>query len=136
MKLILNDKSEIKIESYENITSGVEKGGVKIRLKDMKVDDIPATLENKLSEIKILSYAIAEIDEHGVATDSGKTVEETVLTAKNLVLGDKITKDTDSGIVEFSLVPKGLKDDVAQNTADITAINEAIADLASAVGGE
>ena len=52
------------------------------------------------------------------------------------MLGNLITKDVETGSVTFTIKPQTQDFYIAQNTADIAAINEAIADLAASVGGE
>lgn len=66
-----------------------------------------------------------------VATYNGYTKIESIMTHYNVNLGIK-TSDT----IEFVMNKPSLQDTVSQNTADITAINEAIASLAEIVGGE
>ena len=53
------------------------------------------------------------------------------MTHYNANLGSKT-----SDVIEFVMNKPTLQDTVSQNTADITAINEAIASLAEIVGGE
>lgn len=127
MNLLLSDNTKIKIETYENVTSGENDGGVRIYVKDLSVDDIFNKFPDKLSSIKILEDPY---------TDGDTVVEETVFSATDFILGSSISKDTKTGIVDFCLRPKGIKDSVAQNTADISAINEAIADLASSLSAD
>lgn len=66
-----------------------------------------------------------------VATYNGYTKIESIMTHYNANLGSKT-----SDILEFVMNKPTLQDTVSQNTADITAINEAIASLAEIVGGE
>ena len=66
-----------------------------------------------------------------VATYNGYTKIESIITHYNVNIGSK-TSDT----LEFVMNKPTLKDTVNQNSADITAINEAIASLAEIVGGE
>ena len=66
-----------------------------------------------------------------VATYNGYTKIESIMTHYNVNLGSK-TAD----ILEFVMNKPTLQDTVNQNSADITAINEAIASLAEIVGGE
>ena len=74
---------------------------------------------------------------------------ETVLTAKGYSLGDSISvnsrenttkvtlevKETREAVVDAAKAIQALQNTSEQNTADITAINEAIASLAEIVGG-
>ena len=66
-----------------------------------------------------------------VATYNGYTKIESIMTHYNANLGSKT-----SDVLEFVMNKPTLQDTVSQNSADITAINEAIASLAEIVGGE
>lgn len=66
-----------------------------------------------------------------VATYNGYTKIESIMTHYNVNLGS-----TTTDVIEFVMNKPTLQDTVSQNTADITAINEAIASLAEIVGGE
>lgn len=66
-----------------------------------------------------------------VATYNGYTKIESIMTHYNANLGS-----TTTDILEFVMNKPTLQDTVNQNSADITAINEAIASLAEIVGGE
>lgn len=66
-----------------------------------------------------------------VATYNGYTKIESIMTHYNVNLGS-----TTTDVIEFVMNKPTLQDTVNQNSADITAINEAIASLAEIVGGE
>lgn len=66
-----------------------------------------------------------------VATYNGFTKIESISTKFNVNLGE-----LKADLLVFVLEKPTLQDTVTQNTADITAINEAIASLAEIVGGE
>ena len=66
-----------------------------------------------------------------VATYNGYTKIESIRTHYNANLGS-----TTTDVLEFVMNKPTLQDTVNQNSADITAINEAIASLAEIVGGE
>lgn len=66
-----------------------------------------------------------------VATYNGYTKIESIVIHYNVNLGS-----TKSDILEFVMNKPTLQDTVSQNSADITAINEAIASLAEIVVGE
>lgn len=66
-----------------------------------------------------------------VATYNGYTKIESIMTHYNLNL-----RSTTTDVLEFVMNKPTLQDTVNQNSADITAINEAIASLAEIVGGE
>lgn len=67
-----------------------------------------------------------------VATYEGYTKLESINTQFNVKLSDALTAD----LLTFVMEKPTLQDTVNQNTADITAINDAIASLAEIVGGE
>lgn len=66
-----------------------------------------------------------------VATYSGYTKIESIMMHYNVNIGS-----TTADVLEFVMNKPTLQDTVNQNSADITAINEAIASLAEIVGGE
>ena len=66
-----------------------------------------------------------------VATYSGYTKIESIMMHYNANIGS-----TTTDVLEFVMNKPTLQDTVNQNSADITAINEAIASLAEIVGGE
>lgn len=119
MKLILSDNSELEIQQYEYIASGDDEGGIRVIIHDVTIEELVEKLKAKLDEV-------------AVKTDS----DETVYSLKNATLGNVITKDIGTGSVTFTIKPQNADFYIAQNTADIEAINEAIADLAASVGGE
>lgn len=119
MKLILSDNSELEIQQYEYLSSGDDDGGIKVIIHGLTIEELVKKLKAKLDEV-------------AVKTDS----DETVYSLKNATLGNVITKDVETGSVTFTIKPQNAKFYIAQNTADIAAINEAIADLAASVGGE
>lgn len=115
MKIILKDNSEITIASYENKESSVI-----FSIENMAFEDA----KNRLTE--------SNTEEVNVFND----LDEKVASYKGYVLGNRITFNTDTSILEIILEEKTTRKLVEQNTADITAINEAIASLAEIVGGE
>ena len=131
MKLVLKDNTSIDIESYENKAS---ESAVVFRCKDITVSDVIA---------KFTEANTAEVD---VFND----LEEQVAKYIDYILGDKISYEKTSEIVEVTLEFKATREAVVdvksalqnlqasstQNAEDIAAINDAIADLASAIGGE
>lgn len=60
----------------------------------------------------------------------------TLIECKDYILGNCITYDSDLDTFELELQERSIEKLVEQNTADISAINEAIASLAEIVGGE
>lgn len=115
MKIILKDNSEITIASYENKNSSVS-----FHIENFSFDEVMTRLtESNTEEVKVFN-----------------DLDEQVASYKGYILGNRITLDTDTNTLEVSLEEKSTRKLVEQNTADITAINEAIASLAEIVGGE
>lgn len=115
MKIILNDNSEIAITSYENKESSVI-----FHIENMAFEDVKAKFtESNTEEVNVFN-----------------DLNEQVASYKGYVLGNRITFNTDTSILEIILEEKTTRKLVEQNTTDITAINEAIASLAEIVGGE
>lgn len=128
-KLILKDGTNLDIEEFSTLEDGVS-----LTLIDMGYQKTVDTLtQDQVSDVKILNE-----------------LGETVFTAKGYSLGDSISVNSKENTTKVTLVVKETRDAVIdatkaiqtlqntseQNTADITAINEAIASLAEIVGGE
>ena len=128
-KLVLKDGTKLDIKEFNSASSKLE-----ITLLEMKYQKTVDTLTTEqISDIQILNE-----------------LGETVLTAKGYSLGDSISvnsrentttvtlevKETREAVVDATKAIQTLQNASAQNTADITAINEAIASLAEIVGGE
>lgn len=115
MKIILNDNSEIAIASYEN-----KEPSVIFHIENLTFEDVKASFtESNTEEVKVFN-------------DLG----EQVASYKEYILGNRITIDMETNTAEVCLEEKSTRRLVKQNTADITAINEAIASLAEIVVGE
>lgn len=127
-KLVLKDATELEIKEFnakEDKVSVTLLGGYQKAVEALTVEQI--------AEIKVLNE-----------------LGETVLTAKGYSLGDSISvntkentttvtfevKETREAVVDATKAIQALQSTSEQNTADITAINEAIASLAEIVGGE
>ena len=115
MKITLKNNSEIEIQSYENRESSVI-----FYIGNLTFEDAKAR------------FTESNTEEVTVFNDLG----EQVASYKEYILGNRITLDTDTNTMEVCLEEKSTRKLVEQNTADITAINEAIASLAEIVGGE
>lgn len=115
MKITLKNNSEIEIQSYENRESSVI-----FYIENLTFEDAKAR------------FTESNTEEVTVFNDLG----EQVASYKEYILGNRITLDTDTNTMEVCLEEKSTRKVVEQNTADITAINEAIASLAEIVGGE
>lgn len=128
-KLVLKDGTKLDIKEFNSENSKVE-----VTLLDMGYQEaVDALTPEQISDIQILNE-----------------LGETVLTAKGYSLGDSISvnskenttrvtfevKETREAVVDATKDIQALQNASAQNTADITAINEAIASLAEIVGGE
>lgn len=128
-KLVLKDGTELSIKEFNT-----KEGKVSVTLLGMEYQKVVEALTpEQISDIQILNE-----------------LGETVLTAKGYSLGDSISvnskenttkvtfevKETREAVVDATKDIQALQNASAQNTADITAINEAIASLAEIVGGE
>lgn len=128
-KLVLKDGTKLDIKEFNT-----KEGKVSITLLDMGYQQaVEALATEQIADIQILNE-----------------LGETVLTAKGYCLGDSISvnsrentttvtlevKETREAVVDAAKAIQALQNTSEQNTADITAINEAIASLAEIVGGE
>ena len=128
-KLVLKDGTKLDIKEFNT-----KEGKVSITLLDMGYQQaVDALATEQIADIQILNE-----------------LGETVLTAKGYSLGDSISvnsrentttvtlevKETREAVVDAAKAIQALQNTSEQNTADITAINEAIASLAEIVGGE
>ena len=128
-KLVLKDGTKLDIKEFNT-----KEGKVSITLLDMGYQQaVEALATEQIADIQILNE-----------------LGETVLTAKGYSLGDSISvnsrentttvtlevKETREAVVDAAKAIQALQNASAQNTADIIAINGAIAALAEIVGGE
>lgn len=128
-KLVLKDGTELEIKEFN-----AKEGKVSVTLSDRGYQEAVEVLTaEQITDIKILNE-----------------LGEVVLTAKGYSLGESISvntkentttvtfevKETREAVVDATKAIQTLQNASAQNTADITAINEAIASLAEIVGGE
>lgn len=128
-KLVLKDGTELALNEFNT-----ENDKISVTLVDMSYQKTIETLkEEQIAEIKVLNE-----------------LREVVLTAKGYSLGSRISvdskrntttvtfevKETREAVVDAAKAIQTLQNISEQNTADITAINEAIASLAEIVGGE
>ena len=128
-KIVLKDGTKLDIKEFNT-----KEGKVSITLLDMGYQQaVEALATEQIADIQILNE-----------------LGETVLTAKGYSLGDSISvnsrentttvtlevKETREAVVDATKAIQTLQNASAQNTADITAINGAIAALAEIVGGE
>lgn len=128
-KLVLKDGTELEIKEFD-----AKEGEVSVTISGMGYQEaIEALTAEQIADIKILNE-----------------LGEVVLTAKGYSLGNRISvntkentttvtlevKETREAVVDATKAIQILQNTSEQNTADITAINEAIASLAEIVGGE
>lgn len=127
-KLVLKDGTELALKEFNT-----ENDEISVTLVDIGYQKAIETLKaEQIAEIKILNE-----------------LGEVVLTAKGYNLGNRISVNTKENTTKVTLEVKATREAVIdatkaiqtlqntseQNTADITAINEAIASLAEIVGG-
>ena len=128
-KLVLKDGTQLKIKEFN-----AEEGKVSVTILGSGYQEvIEALTVEQIADIQILNE-----------------LGEVVLTAKGYSLGNRISvntkentttvtlevKETREAVVDATKAIQALQNTSEQNTADITAINEAIASLAEIVGGE
>lgn len=128
-KLVLKDGTKLKIKEFN-----VEEGKVSVTILGSGYQEVVEALTvEQIADIQILNE-----------------LGEVVLTAKGYSLGNRISvntkentttvtlevKETREAVVDATKAIQALQNTSEQNTADITAINEAIASLAEIVGGE
>nr|UVX43772.1 MAG: hypothetical protein [Bacteriophage sp.] len=127
-KLVLKDGTKLEIKEFND-----EEGKVSVTLLSRGYKEaVEALTAEQIADIQILNE-----------------LGEVVLTAKGYSLGDSISvntkentttvtfevKETREAVVDAVKAIQILQNTSEQNTADITAINEAIASLAEIVGG-
>lgn len=126
-KLVLKDGTELEIKEFN-----AKEDKVSVTLLGRYQKAVEALTAEQIAEIKVLNE-----------------LGEVVLTAKGYSLGDSISvntkentttvtfevKETREAVVDATKAIQALQNTSEQNTADITAINEAIASLAEIVGG-
>jgi hypothetical protein len=127
-KLVLKDGTQLKIKEFN-----AEEGKVSVTILGSGYQEvIEALTVEQIADIQILNE-----------------LGEVVLTAKGYSLGNRISvntkentttvtlevKETREAVVDATKAIQALQNTSEQNTADITAINEAIASLAEIVGG-
>lgn len=125
------NKLKINGKFYDILDNGVNYSPEELRIAfvadGMTVDALKSELAMFGGNFDLYSDDGATV----VATYNGYTKIESIMTHYNVNLGSKT-----SDILEFVMNKPTLQDTVNQNSADITAINEAIASLSEIVGGE
>lgn len=121
---------KIESESYEVPGDGISLSDTSLSIRffsDKSVDEIEKSLGD--------TSTVDIYDEDGklvMGTYKGYTVLQSIKKEIDATKED----GTKANAITITLYKPSIEEAVAQNTADITAINEAIADLASSVGGE
>lgn len=126
----------------------VLKDGTQLKIKEFNVeeDKVSVTILGSGYQEAVEALTVEQIADIQILNELG----EVVLTAKGYSLGDRISvntkentttvtlevKETREAVVDATKAIQALQNTSEQNTADITAINEAIASLAEIVGGE
>lgn len=123
-KLRINDKF------YEVLDNGVNYSPEALQMAFVADGMTVDTLKYELAKFDGNFDLYSDDGTTVVATYNGYTKIESIMTHYNVKLGN-----TTEDILEFVMNKPTLQDTVNQNTADITAINEAIASLAEIVGG-
>lgn len=128
-KLILKDGMNLDIEEFSTFEDGVS-----LILTDMGYQNTVDTLtQDQVSDIKVLN----ELGETVLAAKGYKLRNYIVVnTAENTTKVTLEVKETREAVIDATKAIQALQNTSEQNTADITAINEAIASLAEIVGGE
>lgn len=128
-KLILKDGMTLDIEEFSTFEDGVS-----LTLIDMGYQKAVDTLTQvQVSDIKILN----ELGETVLAVKGYKLRNYIIVnTAENTTTVTFEVKETREAVVDATKAIQELQNTSEQNTADIAAINEAIASLAEIIGGE
>lgn len=125
------NKLRINNKFYEVLDNGVNYSPEALQIAFVADGMTVDTLKYELAKFGGNFDLYSDDGETVVATYNGYTKIESIMTHYNVNLGS-----TTEDILEFVMNKPTLQDTVNQNSADITAINEAIASLAEIVGGE
>lgn len=126
------EKMKLDGTLYEVLGNGIrlsEEGlSVTIVAENLGVSKLQTILESHSGDFELLNETGDVVE----AIYKGYTKLNSISKQFNTVISDTLKADT----LTFIMLKPTLQDTVSQNTADITAINEAIASLAEIVGGE
>ncbi len=125
------NKLRINNKFYEVLDNGVNYSPEALQMAFLADGMTVDTLKSELAKFDGNFELYSDDGTTVVATYNGYTKIESIVIHYNANLGS-----TKADILEFVMNKPTLQDTVTQNTADITAINEAIASLAEIVGGE
>lgn len=125
------NKLRINNKFYEVLDNGVNYSPEALQMAFLADGMAVDTLKSELAKFDGNFELYSDDGTTVVATYNGYTKIESIVIHYNANLGS-----TKADTLEFVMNKPTLQDTVTQNTADITAINEAIASLAEIVGGE
>lgn len=125
------NKLKINGKFYDVLDNGVNYSPEALQMAFLADGMTVDTLKSELAKFDGNFELYSDDGTTVVATYNGYTKIESIVIHYNANLGS-----TKADILEFVMNKPTLHDTVTQNTADITAINEAIASLAEIVGGE
>lgn len=124
------NKLKINGKFYDVLDNGVNYSPDALQMAFVADGMTVAELKEELPKFKGAFDLYSDDGETVVATYEGYTKLESISTKFNANLGD-----LKADLLIFVMEKPTLQDTVTQNTADIDAINEAIASLAEIVGG-
>lgn len=125
------NKLRINNKFYEVLDNGVNYSPEALQMAFLADGMTVDTLKSELAKFDGNFELYSDDGTTVVATYNGYTKIESIVIHYNANLGS-----TKADVLEFVMNKPTLQDTVTQNTADITAINEAIASLSEIVGGE
>lgn len=125
------NKLKINGKFYDVLDNGVNYSPEALQMAFVADGMTVDTLKSELAKIGGNFDLYSDDGATVVATYNGYTKIESIMTHYNANIGIATTD-----VIEFVMNKPTLQETVSQNTADITAINEAIASLAEIVGGE
>lgn len=127
-KLILKDGSTLDIAEFSTLEDGVSLILINIGYQET----VDTLTQDQVSDFKILN----ELGETVLAAKGYKLKSYIeVNTAENTTKVTLELKETREAVIDATKAIQTLQNITAQNTDDITAINEAIASLAEIIGG-
>ena len=125
------NKLKINGKFYDVLDNGVNYSPEALQMAFVADGMTVDTLRSELAKIGGNFDLYSDDGTTVVATYNGYKKIESIMTHYNVNIGI-----TTTDVIEFVMNKPTLQEKVSQNTADITAINEAIASLAEIVGGE
>lgn len=117
MKLILSDKTELEIRSFENITFGPDAGGVQF--------EISGDLETQYDFIKDRASSVS------IMVD-----DSTVAQFDNMELRKNAYKDLGTGLVTLTIAPISMSDKLVEVEASVNETQLALAEIYETLGSK